>query len=328
MSGPISRRSFLKHSALGIGTGLAAAGGFPQLLRALDLGQGRRNADGGSGASGLPKRVLGRTGEEVGVLGLGGAIAVAEDRERAAAIVERALDLGVNYIDTAAQYGPSEANIGAVLKNRRAEAFLASKTHDRSYDGTMRLFERSLERLQTDYLDLYQLHAIHTEATWATVKDAGGALAAVRRLREEGAVRYIGISGHKNSPFLGKLLEEEPFDCVLLSLNAGDRHYDSMIENALPVAERRELGVIAMKVASYDGRIFREDGVRSMREALGYVLSFPVSTAIVGVSSVAELEENVAIATEHERLSEGELAKLEQRTAAYQREVNFFKHDW
>lgn len=276
----------------------------------------------------LPRRTLGATGEQVGVLGLGGSISVAGERDRAVRIVERALDLGVNYIDTAAQYGPSEENIGAALNGRRSDAFLAGKTHDFTYDGTMRLFERSLSRLKTDHLDLYQLHGVHTEQNRRAALNPDGALAAVRRLREEGAVRYLGVTGHKNATLFAEVLEEYAFDCVLLSINAGDRHYDSMIEHVLPVAERLELGIIGMKVASYDGRIFREGGITSMTEALGYVLSYPVATAIVGVSTVEELEQNVAIASEFEPFSDAELRELEERTAWYQDEVNFFKHRW
>ncbi|TVR53118.1 MAG: aldo/keto reductase, partial [Spirochaetaceae bacterium] len=124
----------------------------------------------------IPRRSFGRTGLSVGIFGLGGAIAVAEGRERAEEIVERAIDLGVNYIDTAHQYGPSESNIGGVMARRRAEVILASKTDDRTYDGTMRQLEESLTRLRTEYLDVYQLHAIHTEADLRTALSERGAL--------------------------------------------------------------------------------------------------------------------------------------------------------
>ncbi len=276
----------------------------------------------------IPSRALGNTGKEVSVIGLGGAIAVAGDEDSAGVIVERALDLGITYIDTASQYGPSEANIGRVLADRRDEAFLASKTDDRSYDGTMRQFEQSLANLRTDYLDLYQLHAIHDRHTWEEVRGDGGALRALERLRDEGSIGAIGVTSHKNAPLLAEILTAYPFDCVLMSLNAGDRHYDSMIEHALPAAMDRGIGVIAMKVAAYDGRIFRDDGVSSMEEALGYVLSHDVSTAIIGISSPAELEENARIAREFTPFDRDTLADLEQRTAHYETDINFFKHHW
>ncbi|TVR29807.1 MAG: aldo/keto reductase [Spirochaetaceae bacterium] len=318
MSEKIDRRSFLKQGLFY--AGLLAGAGYGLFPVAKSWGQ--------SSAASVPRRRLGATGEEVSIIGLGGAIAVARERERAAEIVDRALDLGINYIDTAAQYGPSEANIGSVMRHRRGQAFLAGKSHNRSYDGTMRLFERSLSRLQTDYLDLYQLHAIDSQEALDEVSADNGALAAMRSLKEQKAVRYLGITSHKNARFFGQVLERYPFDCVLLALNCADRHYDSMIEHALPAARARGMGIAAMKVAAYDGRIFREDGIRTMEEALGYVLSHPVHTAVVGVSSVEELEQNAAIAHSFSRFSPDRMRELEQRTAHYQRDVNFFKHQW
>lgn len=317
MGAGITRRSFLKGTAATVAAGFLSRFGLP-----ADLPAQNRTA------SPLPRRRLGATGEEVSILGLGGAIAVAGDRARAEAIVDRALDLGVNYIDTAAQYGPSEENIGSVMRRRRAEVFLASKTHDSGYDGTMRLFERSLRRLQTDYLDLYQIHGLHSDSMLQAVRGEAGALKALERLKAEGAVRYLGVSAHKNAELIPRVLESFPFDCALISLNAGDRHIDSMIEYALPAARRRRLGIIAMKVAAYDGRIFREGGVASMEEALGYVLSHPVSTAIVGIGSIAQLEQNAAIAREFRPFSRTLMREIEERTASYHEEINFFKHLW
>ncbi|MFP4066666.1 MAG: aldo/keto reductase [Spirochaetaceae bacterium] len=317
MDDRLSRRSFLKNTLRAGAAAWAAGMGLVPGIRAHAR---RREA--------MPRRSLGDTGERVGILGLGGAIAVAGDRDRAAKIVARALDLGVSYIDTASQYGPSEANIGRVMRERRNEAFLASKTDDRSRDGTLRQFEQSLRNLQTDYLDLYQLHAIHDRAAFETARRPDGALTALEELREQGAVRYLGITAHKNAALLAELLSEYPFDCVLMSVNAADRHFDSMIKHALPVARDRNMGIIAMKVASYDGRIFRRGGISSMEEALGYTLSNPVSTAIVGISSMRELEENVRIAREFEPFSDETMAELEARTESYSEEASFFKLRW
>ena len=313
----VSRREFLRWSALGAGAfyagGMGLLGGLHPLC---------------SSERPLPSRPLGKTGKEVSIVGLGGSIAVAGDEETAAHIVEQALDLGITYIDTASQYGPSEANIGRVLSDRRDEAFLASKSDDRSYDGTMRQFEQSLSDLHTDYLDVYQLHGIHDRQTWEDVQRADGALKAVETLRDEGSIGAIGVTSHKNASLLGEILDAYPFDCVLMSMNAGDRHYDSMIKHALPVARERGIGIIAMKIAAYDGRIFRDGGVTSMEEALGYVLSQDISTAIVGISSTDELDENASIARAFTRFDRDALADIEARTADYETEVNFFKHQW
>lgn len=276
----------------------------------------------------VPRRRLGRTGFHASVFGLGGAFIVAQDRrDEAAAVINRALDLGVNYIDTAPTYGHSERNIGEVMRYRRDETFLAGKTLDRSRDGTMRLFERSLQRLQTDHLDLYQLHGVHSEADLKELFGPRGAVKALDELRAAGAVRFAGITSHRNCPVLLRALDEYDFDCVLMPLNAGDVHNDPFAGNVLQVARRKDLGVVAMKVAAY-GRIFRDGGVASMEQALGYVLSHPVSTAVVGVSTLQELEENVGIARGFEPFPEERLKRLEALAAPYQQEINFFKHQW
>jgi uncharacterized protein len=324
----VSRRTFLKTAAAAVAS---AAGvvffGSRAAAQAKDGNRGGAPEVPGVRLP-MPSRALGRTRLEVSILGLGGAVAVARSPDRAEAIINRALDLGINYIDTAHQYGESEANIGRVMRHRRGEVVLASKTDDRTYDGTMRQFEESLRRLQTDYLDLYQLHGMHSEADIDAALASHGALEAIEKLREEGVVRHVGITAHKNSRLLAAALRRYPFDCVLLSLNAGDVHHDSMIENALPVANEKGMGVIAMKVCAYDGRIFRDDGISTMREALGYTLSHPVSTAIVGISTLAELEENARIAGEFQPLSPRELRRLEALTRPYAGEANFFKHRW
>lgn len=324
----VSRRTFLKTAAAAV----ASAAGVIVFGSRVSAQENDGSPGGAQEVPGarlpMPTRALGRTGLEVSIVGLGGAVAVARTPDRAEAIINRALDLGINYIDTAHQYGPSESNIGRVMRHRRREVVLASKTDDRTYDGTMRQFEESLRRLQTDYLDIYQLHGMHSETDIDAALARDGALEAIERLREQGAVRHVGITAHKQSRLLASALQRYPFDCVLLSLNAGDVHHDSMIENALPVANAREMGVIAMKVCAYDGRIFRDGGISTMREALGYTLSHPVSTAIVGISTLAELEENVRIAGEFKPLPPEELRQLEGLTESYAGEANFFKHRW
>lgn len=273
----------------------------------------------------IPRRKLGRTGYYTSVLGLGGAFIVAEGpRNEAAAVINRALDLGVNYIDTAPTYGSSESNIGEVMRYRRNEAYLAGKTLDRSRDGTMRLFEQSLKRLQTDYLDLYQLHGVHSDDDLKQLFGVNGAVKALEELKEGGVVKFTGITNHKNCPVLLQALEEYDFDCVLIALNAGHVHDDSLAADVLQVARQKNMGVIAMKVAAY-GRIFREGGVASMEQALGYVLSYPVSTAVVGISTMEELEENVRIARGFEPFSMERMKQLEELAEPYQQEINFFK---
>ncbi len=281
------------------------------------------------GVAGMPLRELGKTGCMVSILGLGGSFTVAaKDRpEEAEKMVHRALDLGVNYIDTAPSYGASEENIGRALKKRRSEVFLASKTIERTYDGTMKLFEQSLKRLQTDHLDLLQIHGLHSEEELSQVMAEGGALEALEELKKEGLIRFTGVTGHRDPAVLLEAIETCDFDCVLLSLNPADPFYQPLQEAVLPRAREKNMGIIAMKIAAY-GRLFRENGLERMEKALGYALSFPVSTAVVGMSDLDELEENARLAKEYEKLSPEELQRLEELVEPYQGEVNFFKKDW
>lgn len=279
----------------------------------------------------MQKRKLGKTGYSVSIFSLGGESAVERSNHpaEAEAIVNLALDLGVNYIDTAPAYGSggSESNIGRVMAYRRKETFLATKTGDRTYDGTMRLVEKSLARLKTEYLDLYQLHDMQTREDLRQVLAEDGAIKALEQLKGDKVILNMGLTGHKDPALLLKAIKEYPFDCLLISLNAGDPHYRSFKKELLPEAVKQNLGIIAMKVTAV-GRVFRNEGITSMEQAFGYTLTHPVSTAIVGISTLAELEENTRIAREFKPFSEEEIKDLEKLTASYADEANFFKHHW
>ena len=323
MRNKMNRREFIRTTA---GTtaclGLAGLAGYLEQTSLLAAETEPGN---------MPARKLGRTGHKVSLFSLGGESTVEKSsmRDEAVTIIERALDLGVNYIDTSPQYGRggSEINIGRVMAGRRHEVFLASKSHYRTYDGTMRLLEESLKRLQTDYLDLYQMHNVRVDDDLNRALDKGGALEAMERLKSEKVIRHIGITGHKDPEVLIRGIEEFDFDTILLSLNAGDIHYKPFQTELLQKALDKNMGVIAMKVTAVN-RIFRDEGITSMREALGYCLSFPVSTAIVGISNVGQVEENVDIARNFKPFSAARLAELESYVQPYQEEANIFKLNW
>jgi len=292
----------------------------------VNQGPVEQNADGL-----VPARALGRTGARVSIIGLGGSFLVSQENraEEAEALIEQAVDKGINYIDTAPTYGSSEANIGRAMPRLRNNVFLAGKTKDRTYDGTMRLFERSLERLQTDHLDLLQLHGFHEWSDYERAFSRDGAYRAIEQLKAEGAVRFTGLTSHKNPQVVKKAISDYDFDCLLFALNPADPHdqAESFQHEVLPLAQAKEMGTIAMKVASY-GRIFRSGGIENMQQALGYALSFPVSTAIIGISNSSELEENIKIAREFKPLTESELKKLEELVKPYQQQALFFKTAW
>jgi uncharacterized protein len=281
-------------------------------------------------AAGMPERPLGRTGHKVRLFSLGGQATIERPgtHEESLAIINRALDLGVNYIDTAARYGNgiSQTYIGEVMKTRRREVFLATKTHDRTRDGSLRLLEESLEVLQTDHLDLWQLHNITTDAQLDTIFGKDGAIEAMQKARDEKMVRFLGITGHYDPDVLVRGIQRFDFDAILLALNPADKHHLAFTEKLLPLANRKQMGVIGMKIPAR-GRLFRQDGVTSMKDAMNYVLTLPVSTVIVGCDTVKQLEENIQIATDFRPLPASDMARLERLTAPYVMDASWFKRD-
>jgi len=285
---------------------------------------------------------LGKTGYNVCIYSLGGqaTIETPGKEELSVQIINRAIDLGINYIDTAAAYGRttatitkadamghSERNIGQVMKTRRKEVFLASKTHDRTYDGSMRLLEKSLKNLQTDHLDLWQIHNNKT-AELETIDKyfaEDGVVKAMIKARDEKMVRFLGITGHESPAMLKALAERFPFDNVLVALNAADKHYDPFIENFLPTAVEKKMGIVGMKIPARD-RIFSHGGIITMKEAIDYVLTLPVSTIIIGIDKIPELEENINIAQNFKPLTADQMLAIEAKTKPYFKDLQFFKN--
>jgi aryl-alcohol dehydrogenase-like predicted oxidoreductase len=297
-------------------------------------------------AEAMPMRNLGRTGYQVGLFSLGGQAAIekADNDEVAVPLIERALDMGVNYIDTSARYGGvehrwSERYIGQVMRKRRDQVFLATKTHDRTRDGSMRLLERSLELLQTDHIDLWQIHALSKMEQIEQIFAPDGAMSALIEARDQKIVRTLGVTGHTDPEVLIAAIERFPFDAILLTLNAADPHHLSFKQRLLPLAVEKEMAIIGMKIPSRglllsswsppadpDARHYgAKPGVLSMQEAMRYVLSLPVSTVIVGCDSIAQLEENIAIARSFNPMSEAQLAQLEARAEPVHRQALFYR---
>jgi hypothetical protein len=299
----------------------------------------------------MPTRNLGKTGHRVGIFSLGGQATIEKPNmeEQATAIVNRAIDLGVNYLDTAAAYGGpdmwSQRYIGKVLKERRREVFLASKTHRRTYDESMRLLESSLKLLNTDHLDLWQLHDVGTAADLDEIFAKGGAMEALLQAKEQKMVRFLGLTGHHRPGPLMEAIRRHPFDAILMAVNAADAHHQSFMTELLPFVVERQMGIIGMKVTgrgrllsswtpppverqkrSWEGVVIADrPGTLDMREALRYTLSLPVSTVIVGCDSIAQLEENVRLTREFTPLSAGQMAALEQKAAPCAKQALFFR---
>lgn len=321
MAEDLTRREFVK---LGV-TGAAALAVGPSL---------------GAAAPPMPERVLGRTGHRVRLFSLGGQASLEQPDKHdvSIAIINRAIDLGVNYIDTAAAYGRprtadtprweldgiSQTHVGEVMATRRKEVFLASKTDDRTRDGSLRLLEQSLKLLKTDHLDLWQLHNVMRDEQVDQIFGKDGAIEAMLKARDQKMVRFLGITGHYDPAVLCKGLERFDFDTVLMALNAADKHRLPFQLDLLPLANRKKMGVIGMKIPARD-RLLRPDGVSTMKEAMSYTLTLPVSTVIIGCKTVDQLEENIAIAKSFTPLSAAEMARLEGLTAGYVADGSWFK---
>jgi uncharacterized protein len=299
----------------------------------------------------MPTRNLGKTGYKVGVFSLGGQAALekADNFDHAVAIIERALDLGVNYIDTSSIYGGperwSEQYVGRVMKTRRSEAFLATKTKERTRDGSLRMIEKSLQLLNTDHVDLWQLHDVGLPEDVDVIFAKGGAMEALLQMQEQKVVRYLGVTGHYRPDALMDAIHRHPFDCILMSLNPADTHLYSFQEKLLPLAVEKQMGIIGMKVPSrgrllsswtpppveaqqhmWEGSaIATRPGVMTMRDAMNYALSHPVSTIIVGCDNVGQLEENVQIAREFTPLSQAQMAALNDAAAPVAKQSLFFR---
>ncbi|MGA3346357.1 MAG: aldo/keto reductase [Terracidiphilus sp.] len=299
----------------------------------------------------MPTRNLGKTGYRVGIFSLGGQAALehANNFDAAVPIIERALDLGVNYIDTSSIYGGperwSEQYVGKVMAHRRNEAFIATKTKERTRDGSMQMIEKSLQLLQTDHVDLWQLHDIGTMTDVNEVFAKGGAMEALLEMQQQKVVRYLGITGHYRPDALIECIKRHPFDTVLMAMNAADPHHFSFNQDLLPLAVERQMGIIGMKVPargrilstwtpppieqqkhSWEGMVLAPTpGTITMREAMYYTLSRPVSTVIIGCDTIAQLEENVQLARDFTPLSDAQTASLVARAEPVSKPSLFFR---
>jgi uncharacterized protein len=296
----ISRREFLETTALGT----VAAGS----LVAADTK--------------IPTRLLGKTGARVSILAMGGGsrFLLYKDEDKAIEAVQKALDFGITYIDTAQQYGNglSEQRMGKGLKGRRDSVFLATKIADRDGTQTARRMEASLKALQTDHVDLIHIHTLLNAEDLAAIEAKGGVLEQILKLRDQKITRFIGITSHYDPEVLRTALERHDFDCTQMALNAGlvgmqmrqmvlDKTMKTSFEAvALPVAVRKNMGVIAMKVMGQEFLI----GQATPEKLLHYALSLPVTTASVGMPKLEHIEDNVRLVKAFKPLSVQEMREL------------------
>ena len=257
----------------------------------------------------MEMRPFGKTGERFSILSFGAQrIVDAHQCSEAEALrmVNYALDHGIRYFDTARVYsdGQSEERVGKVAKHRREEMWIATKTRGRTCQEAMAHLEESLGALQTDHVDEWRMHNIWSMEELDKLMAPGGAMEAALRAREQGKVRYISMSGHRNPQVQVEALKRFPFDSMLVALSAVDHFILSFAEEFLPVANAQGIAVIGMKVMAlaklgpyYD-------------RALRYTMGLPISTTIVGMESMDQLKKNLAVAENFKPLSDVEKLEL------------------
>jgi len=313
----VSRREFLETSGLAVGA-VAAMPALPSPV-AADA----------TVTTKLPHRTLGRTGASVSILAMGcGSRFLMYPADQATAVLEKAVGHGIDYLDTAVSYGDgeSETRLGRFLAARRKDVFLATKIPGRSRtrDAALKEVEASLKRLQTDHLDLLHLHSLGDDADLAKIEAPDGAIKALYELREQKVTRFIGMTSHTDGAVMAKAIERSDLDCVQLAMNpARAARFEEL---ALPAANKKNLGVILMKVTGQDKLL--ADGGADTASLLRYAWSLPISTAVCGMPKLEFLEANVATARAYSSpLPPSEIDALRKKLAGRQVVLErFFAH--
>jgi aryl-alcohol dehydrogenase-like predicted oxidoreductase len=269
----------------------------------------------------LGRRPLGRTGVDVSILCLGGYhIGNFSDDADSVRLVHEAMDAGIDFFDNAWEYhqGRSEQLLGKALVGRRDRAFVMTKvcTHGRNKQVAMEQLEDSLRRLQTDYLDLWQIHECAYPDDPANHFAPDGAVEALTLAKQQGKVRFVGFTGHKDPAIhLDMLSRGYPFDACLMPLNCLDPHHRSFEKEVLPELARQQIAALGMKSLGGDGQLVLQGGVRP-EDAIRYVLSLPIASLVTGIDSSQVLQQNLAVARGFVPMTAAEMDELRQRHAA------------
>ena len=310
----ISRRKFLKNAAV--------AGAAISLPASWTCSSGSSPYD----AKGLPTRVLGKTGVKVPLMTIGtGSRFMGNTRDKRLEILEHALDHGLYYWDTAAIYKKqdsdefSEQQLGELLKVRRNEVFLATKVSDRDPELAKKTIEQSLKRLQTDYIDLYQVHSVESVEDVKNFTSPGGVLDLLHQYRDEGVIGHIGFSGHRSGEGMKYAAENFDFDTMLIAMNHWVQWDESPEKQAIPAAAGKGMGIIAMKVVRPKDTIEGLDVDKLLR----YALSLEgISTAVVGIDSIEVLQKNIETIRNYKPLEEEEMESMRLALSPYYQHKN------
>lgn len=292
------RRTFLSSS---VTTGLAS------VLQAAPAGKVK--------AGDIPRRVLGQTGESLTVIGqAGGRFPSKCTFEEAIAVTFRAYELGINYFDTARLYwnGKSEEVYGAVLPPFRKNIFLTTKSAERTKAGAERELEQSLRALNTDHVDLWQIHQVGEMSEVEQIFAPGGAMEAFEAAKKAGKCRFIGFTGHRDPKVhLAMLKHYDKYDTILMPLHAAEPSYLSFEKTVLPIAVERRMGIQAMK-STANAKLLR---TVSLKDCLSYTLSLPIHCVAMGCTTVEQVEEDVKIAQQLRPMKQPEMAALRAKVA-------------
>lgn len=268
----------------------------------------------------IPRRALGKTGEYVSAIGLGGFhLGLVGTEREATRIVHAAIDAGITFMDNAWEYhdGKSEERAGKALVGRRDKVFLMTKvcTHGRDAKVAMRQLEDSLRRLRTDYLDLWQVHEVVYYSDPEHHFRKGGVIEALDKAKRQGKVRFVGFTGHKDPALHLRMLSYDyPFDSVQMPLNCFDATFRSFEQQVLPELLRRGIAPIGMKSLGGEGTMVKKK-VITAQEGLAYAMSLPVATTVSGIDSMRVLKQNLGVACGFKRLNTKQLQALRTRVA-------------
>ena len=311
----MDRREFLKATT---GTTIAASLG-EKLMHAAD--------------NPIPTHTLGRSGEKVSIIGLGGYhLGMQTDEQESIRIIRSALDQGVNFLDNCWDYnqGVSEIRMGKALRDGyRQKAFLMTKIDGQTKKAAAQQLDESLQRLQTDHIDLLQFHEVIRDTDPARIFAEGGGMETVLEARKQGKVRYIGFTGHKSPDVHLKMLKtafahQFTFDAVQMPLNVMDAHYNSFEKKVLPVLVQHGIGVLGMKPIG--DKIILNSQTASAVECLHYAMNLPTSVVITGCDSMTILDQALAAARSFRPLGAPEVATLLAKTAAAARQGEFERY--
>ncbi len=312
--GPDRRRFLQETAALGAGAALS-----PTLIGAQEAATSLPLSN--TGPDRIPLKPFGRTQDRVSIIGIGGySLGSCPTLKEAVAVIHEAVDAGVTFFDNAWEYhdGKSEEWMGQGLRGRRDKVFLMTKvcTHGRDKKVAMRQLDDSLKRLQTDHLDLWQVHEVVYDNDPERHFAKGGVIEALDEAKKQGKVRYVGFTGHKHPQIHLKMLSYDyPFDSVQMPLNAFDATYRSFQEHVLPEVMKRGMAALGMKSLGGNGQPVVK-GVVTAEEALRYAMSLPVATTISGIDSLAVLRQNLGVARGFKPMTGEEMEALRRRCAA------------